>query len=62
MIVKQFVGSDLSKAKKKALSFWYEELSNIINLKDFAHMCRWKKCEENYVVIYRGPKPKYNEL
>jgi hypothetical protein len=61
MILKQWVDSELRRAVRKALDFWYNKLSRDINLMDFIHMCRWRMRAENYVVIYRGPEPKDDE-
>lgn len=57
MIIKEFVGVELNKAVRRALSFWYSKLSRKCSLMDFVEKCSWKKCDKGYVVIYRGPGP-----
>lgn len=58
MIIKQWIDSELHRAVRKALDFWYDELSHYFNLLDFIHQCHWKKRDDQYVVIFRGPKNK----
>ena len=58
MIIKQWIDPELHRAVRKALGFWYDELSRDFKLLDFIHKCRWKMRTGNYIVIYRGPEPK----
>ena len=59
MIEKKFTAINKRIAVKKATDFWYDNYKDDCRLMDFLAMCRWKKIdEESVVVTYRGPAPK----
>lgn len=58
MIVKTFIGRDKSRAIRKALDFWYRFYKDDVPMIKFFSRCTWKKKENNFFVIYRGPAPK----
>jgi len=58
MIVKTFTALEKKKAIKKMLDYWYKYFKDDCALIKFFSKCTWKKQDDEYFIIYRGPEPK----
>lgn len=44
-------------AIKKAINYWYSNFYQKRNFLDFINDCTWKKENNIFIVVYRGPRP-----
>jgi hypothetical protein len=57
MFIMKFLGESKPKAVENAIEYWRQNLKVQMDLQQFISMCRWKRNQTNYIIIYKGPAP-----
>lgn len=57
MFIMKFLGESKPKAVENAIEYWRQNLKVQMDLQQFISMCRWKRNEINFIIIYKGPAP-----
>jgi len=58
VVIKEFIGTDKTRAVRKAFNFWYKEYKEL-PLKQFLCLCTWRKENKNKVIVtFKGSSPK----